>query len=97
MSGAAELVSFSSKFDISAHRPIQTSVLGTIETTYKRTAPVDQNDLEFYIPADNDIYIDLDIKLYVRVKLISASGKYADFTDLTALTNNFLHCLVQTM
>ena len=62
---AAEIASVSSEFHIFAHRPIQTSVLGTIETAYKPIAPVDQTDLEFFIPPDNDPYIDLDIKLYV--------------------------------
>jgi len=53
----AEIVSISSEFDIFAHKPIQTSVLGTIETAYKPIAPVDQNDLDFLIPADKDKYI----------------------------------------
>ena len=47
----------------------------------------------FFIPADNDTYIDLHIKLYVRGKLSSASGKYVDFSDLTAVKNNFLHSM----
>jgi len=38
------------------------------------------------MPADNDTYIDLDIKLYVRGKLISASGKNVDFSDHTGVT-----------
>jgi len=67
--------------------------LGTTEVAYKPIAPDYQNDLEFLIPANNDTYIDLDIKLYVRGKLISASGKYVDFSDHTDVTNNFLHSL----
>jgi hypothetical protein len=90
---AAEIASVSSEFDIFGHRPIHTSVLGTTEIAYKPIAPVDQNDLEFLIPSDNDTYIDLDIKLYVRGKLISASGKDADFSDHTSVTNSFLHSL----
>jgi len=35
---AAEIASISSEFDI-AHKPVQTSVLGTIETAYKSIAP----------------------------------------------------------
>jgi len=93
MSAAADIASVSSEFDIFAHRPIHKSVFGTIETAYKPIAPVDRNDLDFFIPADNDTYIDLDIKLYVRGKLTSASGKDVDFTDLTGVTNNFLHFL----
>ena len=68
---AAEIASVSSEFDIFAHRPIQTSVLGTTEVAYKPITPVDQNDMEFLIPADNDTYIELDITLNVRCKLIS--------------------------
>ena len=40
----------SSDFDIFAHKPIQTSVLETIETIFKAVAPVEQSDLEFLIP-----------------------------------------------
>jgi len=54
---------------------------------------VDQSDLEFLIPGDNDTYIDLDIKLYVRGKLTKADGTDLDNTDFTAVTNNFLHSL----
>jgi len=86
-------LSVSSEFDIFARKPIQTSVLETIETVYKPNAPVDQSDLEFLIPADNDTYIDLDIKLYIRGKLMSREGKDLDDKDFTAVTNNFLHSL----
>jgi len=72
---------------------IQTSVLGRRETAYKPIALVDQNDLDFFIPADNNTYIDLNIKLYVRGKLISASGKDVDLTVPTGVANNFLHSL----
>ena len=92
MSGA-EIASFSSEFDISAHRPIQKSVLGTVETVYKPIAPVDQNDLEFLIPSDSDTYIDLHIKFYVRGKLVSVAGKDVDLTDTTVVVNNLLHSL----
>jgi len=73
MCAAAEIACVSSKFYIFAHRPTQTSVLGTIQTANKTIAPVDQKDIEFFIPAYNDTYIVLDIKLYVRSNLISAS------------------------
>ena len=53
---AAEIESISSEFDIS-QKPVQTSVLGNIETAYKPIAPVDRNDLEFLIPAVKDNYI----------------------------------------
>ena len=54
---------------------------------------MEQSDLEFLIPDDLDTYIDLDIKLYIRVKLIWGDSKDLDATDLTAVTNNFLHSL----
>ena len=58
MSAAVEIASVSIEFDIFAHRPTQTSVLGVTEVAKKTIAPVDQNDLEFLMPADNDTYID---------------------------------------
>jgi hypothetical protein len=64
-----------------------------VETVYKPLAPVEQNDLEFLIPEDSDTYIDLNIKIYVRRKMSSSSGKDVDLTDTTAVANNFLHSL----
>ena len=64
---AAEVASISNEFHIFAHKPVQTSVLGTIGTPYESIALVDLNDLEFLIPADKDNYIHLDIHLYVGV------------------------------
>ena len=58
-----EITSVSSEFDIFMHRPIQTAVLGTVETVYKTLVPVEQMGLEFLIPGDSDKYFDLDIKL----------------------------------
>jgi hypothetical protein len=49
------------------------------------------SDLEFLIPADNDTYFDLDIKLNVCGKLTKGDGTVLDATDFTAGTNNFLH------
>ena len=60
---AAEITSISSEFDIFAHKPVETSVLGTIGTPYESIALVDLNDLEFLIPADKDNYIHLDIQV----------------------------------
>ena len=60
---------------------------------YKPIATVDQNDLEFLIPGDSESYIDLDIKLYVKGRLLGADGKDLDASDFTVGTNNFLHSL----
>jgi hypothetical protein len=73
------------------HRPIQTAVQGTVDTVYKPLAPVEENDLDFFIPKVSDTYIDLDIKLYVRGKMVSNSGKDVDLTHTTAVANNHLH------
>jgi len=45
------------------------------------------------MPANNNAYIDLDIKIYIRSKLISAEGKDLDNNDFTAVTKNFFHSL----
>ena len=54
---------------------------------------MDRNDLEFYITANNETYIHLDMKLYVWGKLISGSGKDMDASDHTAVINNIFHSL----
>jgi len=91
MSGEVEFVS--SEFDIFAHKPIQSAILRTDVVHLKPIATVDQNDLEFFIPGDNDTYIDQEIKLYVRGKIIGADGKDVDASDFTAGTNNFPNSL----
>jgi hypothetical protein len=65
----------------------------SVETVYKPLPHVEQNDLEFLIPGDSDTNIDLDIKLYVRGKMVSSSGKDVYLTDTTAEANNLLHSL----
>jgi hypothetical protein len=47
----------------------------------------------FLFPPDNDTYIDLNITLYIRGKLIKEEGTILDATDHTAVTNNLLHSL----
>jgi hypothetical protein len=89
----AEVTSVSIEFDIFMNRPIQTAVVGTVDTVYKPLEPVEQNDLKFVIPGDSDTYIDLHIKLHVRGKLVSNSGKDVDLTVTTAVTNNLLQFL----
>jgi len=59
MSGYVEFVT--TVFNIFAHKTVQTAILETNAVHYKPIATVDQNDLEFFIPADNETYIDLDI------------------------------------
>ena len=69
---AAERTSINIQFVIFAHKPVQTYVLGTIETAYKSIAPVEQNDLEFLIPADKYNFIRHEIQLYFQGKLVSS-------------------------
>ena len=57
---AAEIATVRSEFDIFAHKPVQTSVLGTIATAYKPIAPVDQNDLDF-------LYLPITIRTYISI------------------------------
>ena len=90
---SAETVAISSELGIFVRKLVQSAVLETIVTVYKPIDPVDQSDLEYLIPGDNDTYIDPDIKLYIRGKLISVDGKDLDATDFTAVTNIFLHSL----
>ena len=56
-----ETMFVSSEFDIFARKPVQESVLETIDVVYKPIASIDQSDLEFLNPADNETYIDPDI------------------------------------
>jgi len=72
---------------------VQSAILETNVVHYKPIATVDQNDLEFLIPGDSESYIDLDIKLYVKGRLLGADGKDLDASDFTAGTNNSLHSL----
>ena len=78
---AAETLSVISELDIFAHKPVQTSILETIEIIFRPIASVDQSDLEFLIPVENDMYIDLHIRLFVKGKLTAADGKTLEETD----------------
>ena len=46
----------SSEFDIFVKKPIQSAILDTQLVRYKPIATVDQNDLEFLVPGDNETY-----------------------------------------
>jgi len=90
---AAKALSVSSEFDIFGQKLVQTSVFETIATIFRPIVSVYPRDLEFLISAENDTYIDLNIRLFVRGKLTAAEGKDLEATDFTAATNNFLHSL----
>ena len=91
---AADVVSASTEFVIFATTPVQTSTLETLET-YKPIASLDQSDLEFLIPTDQDTYIDLNIRLYIRGKLTKADGTDLEPTDTTCVANKLLHSLFE--
>ena len=71
---AADVEKASTEVDIFPTRPVQISTLETLENSYKPIAALDQRDLEFLVPADQDTYIDLNIQLYIRGKLTKADG-----------------------
>jgi len=83
----------SSEFDIFVKKPIQSAILDNHVVRYKPIATLDQNDLEFLVPGDNETYIDLNFKLFVKGMLVGADGKTIDASDHTAGTNNLLHSL----
>ena len=83
----------SSEFDIFAQKPTQSAILDSYEVPHKPIATLDQNDFEFLVPGDNETYIDLNFKLYVKGFLVGPDGKAFDASDHTAGTNNFLHSL----
>jgi hypothetical protein len=43
---AADILTVSTEFDNFAHKPIQTSILETVESVYKPVAQSEQSDLE---------------------------------------------------
>ena len=90
---ASDAVSASTELDIFATKAVQTLTLEMTETAYKPIASLDQSDLEFLIPADHDTYIDLNIHLYIRGKLIKTDGAELENPDHTTVTNNFLHSI----
>ena len=81
------------EFDIFAPKPRQVAIEGTPETIYKPIASIDQSDIEFLIPGDSETYIDLDLKLYIKGKLLKEDNTQLGDTDYTAGINNLLHSL----
>jgi hypothetical protein len=62
---AANALCVSSEFDILAVRPAQMSTFNPPEIAYKPITSVEQSDLEFVIPPDNETYLDLNWQLHV--------------------------------
>jgi hypothetical protein len=89
----AETMSVSTEFDIFAPRPVQSSIVETRDTDCKPIASVNQSDLEFFIPADHDTYIDPNIHIFIRGKLTKRDGSVLNDKDFTAVKSNFLYPL----
>jgi hypothetical protein len=85
--------SINSEFHVFTIKPVQSAELGTTEVTYNSIASVDQSDLEFLILSDKETYIELNIKLYVRGKLVAGDRKDLEATGHRAVINNFLHSI----
>ena len=80
-----------SEFDIFAQKPLQTAILETRETLFKPVATVDQSGLQFVVPGDNETFIDLNIHVYVKGKLIKPDGTDFDATKNQSLIKTQLH------
>jgi len=81
------------EFDLFGRKPKQDSCLETTETIYEPIVSVDQTDIEFLIPGDSDTCIDLNLKLFIRGKLIKKDGTDLAETEYTVRINNLLHSL----
>jgi poly(A) polymerase Pap1 len=81
------------EFDIFARKPKQASTDDTTQTVYKTISQIDQTDLEYLIPADNETYVDPNIKLYVSGRFVHLDGSALAPTEYTTGTNNLLHSL----
>ena len=81
------------EFDLFGRKPKQDICLNTTETLYKPIASVDHTDIGFLIPGDSDTYIDLNLKLFIRGKLVKKVGTDLAEADFTAGINNLLHSL----
>jgi hypothetical protein len=80
----AKVVCASSEFDIFADRPVQSSSLNTTEIGHKPNTAIDQSDLEFTIPKDDERYIDPNMQVYINGQLLGADGSELDMKDYTA-------------
>ena len=82
-----------SEFDIFVRRPVLTAVLSSRVTHNKPIAPVDQSDLELAIPGDAETYMNLDIHMSMRQRLVALEVSSLHPEDSTTVVNNLLHSL----
>jgi hypothetical protein len=81
---ASHTPALSSEFDLFASQPVQTSVAQTTEIIYKPIASVEQDVLEFLDPADNETYMDLNIKVYIKGQLVKEDESAFDAKIMSA-------------
>jgi hypothetical protein len=84
------MASVSTEFYVFAEKPVQEAVQETVEVTYKPIVTIDQTDLEFNIPADDETYR-YKSPHFFSGKLTTADCKDLTAEDYAAVTNNFLH------
>jgi hypothetical protein len=60
---SVEMASVNIEFEIFVKKTVQEAVQETVELTYKPIATIDQTDLEFNIPADDETYRDTNSKI----------------------------------
>jgi intein-encoded DNA endonuclease-like protein len=84
----ANVVCASSEFDVFADRPVQTSTVRTVEIVHNPNTGVDQRDIEFTLPGDEELCMDRDMQLYIKGQLLGADGAELHIKDYTAAVNN---------
>jgi hypothetical protein len=67
-------------------------VLCSLVTHYKSIAPVDQSDLEFFIPSNAKTKMDLDVHMSVTRKLLAREDSALNAADSSTVVN-LLHSL----
>jgi hypothetical protein len=61
---SVDMASVSTEYDILTQKPAKEAVQETVEVTYTPIATIDQTDLEFNIPADDETYIDTNLHIF---------------------------------
>jgi hypothetical protein len=84
------MASVSAEFDIFPENSVQEAVQETVDVTYKPIATIDQTDLKFYSPSDDETYIDTNLHIFVSGKLTTIDSRDLTAEDYTAVTNKFL-------
>lgn len=80
-------------FYIFTKRPAQSAVLSSRVTDYKHITPVDQSEVDFVIHSDTENYMDIDIHMSLRGKLVSQNRSALDPADSTTVGKDLLHSL----